>query len=190
MIRRRPESEAPAAGRAASWIARLVLAVGVVSVVACGNDPDPSGQAGTTPTSRSATAATSSSPAEAADAACAEYLDAIESNGPLAIAGFDPDHPRADLLPAVGAHFESAVEAAERQAQTLRRVADARSDGSPLARYVDALEAENANSRAQLEAALVGDADAFTATLDSVEALQTARVDAAALLGAPHCAEP
>ena len=113
----------------------------------------------------------------------------IESNGPLAIDGFDPDRPRTDQLPAVGEHFAPAVEAAERQAETLRPVAKGQSEGSPLVIYVEALEAENANSRAQVDAALAGDVDAFTATLANVEALRAARVDAAVQLGAPRCGE-
>lgn len=180
---------AHATRRAATATSGLVLAVVVVAVAACGNASDPSAPAGPTATSVSATTAASASPAQTADAACAEYLEVIESNGPLAIDGFDPDRPRTDQLPAVGEHFAPAVEAAERQAETLRPVAEGQSEGSPLVIYVEALEAENANSRAQVDAALAGYVDAFTATLANVEALRAARVDAAVQLGAPRCGE-
>lgn len=135
------------------------------------------------------TEASTRSAAEVADAACEAYLQVVAANGPLAVAGFDPDHPQADQLEAVGEHFRPVVEAGERQARQLRAELDGEPPGSLLAGYVEALDAENRNARDQVDAALAGDPAAFTATLGRVEQLHLARVDAARALGARRCAE-
>ena len=126
-----------------------------------------------------------------ADALCAVFDEFMVANGPLGLDGFDPHDPDPAELALVAEHFAPVLDAADALHDELASL----TGGSPdeqarLADLVAALDAENANARAQADAARRSDVGAFTATLPAVETLTTARIDAADALGASHCANP
>ena len=140
--------------------------------------------------------ATTPAATQAADAAaaveqinrlCDSVREVIEAQGDFPLPDFDPAHPTPADLPTVGAYFAPTIAATESALRALRAL-DVPATVAPRARaFEDAVAAEVANARAQMEAARRRDVTVFVATLATSDSTNAAVDATARTLGAVRC---
>jgi hypothetical protein len=120
---------------------------------------------------------------------CDERALSFAARGEFPVDDFDPESPDPADLPAVGDYFAAGLTEPPRAIAELEGIAATGEQREQLDALIEAWEAEYAGLRAQVDAALGADAEAFVATLDDAAASKAAVDDAATALGVPDCGQ-
>ena len=150
----------------------MVVAVLVLGASACGGSDE----------SSEASAVTAQ-----VEEICTEWGLSFADRGEFPVEGFDPESPDAADLPAVGAYFAAGLEAQPQAIASLQGLSATGEQREQLDALIAAWQAAYAGARAQVEAALASDVEAFVATLEGAAASSDAVDDAADALGVPDC---
>ncbi len=118
---------------------------------------------------------------------CTTWGLTFADRGAFPVEDFDPENPDPADLPAVGEYFKSGLDAQPKAIASLEDIDATGMQRLQLDTLIAAWKREYTSARAQSDAAIAGDVDAFVATLDEAQAANEAVGQAASDLGVSDC---
>ena len=162
----------------------LLATLAAAALVACGSSSDTSSQ--TTSTNSGSVAQTAYGKQLASF--CSQAKKELSSNPPFPYPTFNPFHPDASKLPAIGRFFEkNSVPAFEKIAADVKNVKPTAAEKQHFEAFVRQIEMQVPDLKRQIAAAKSSDVSGFIATVKEIGASVSKLRAAQASLGVPAC---